>query len=293
MKRVTPQTWAEDLSGPPVLTSSGLGWRSGLLRRWRGVQANISQPPLDHHYLVLHLGGPKRVKRTGMNGTLAVDIGEGGVTIVPAGTRYEWQTEGPIDFAHLYIHPARLNHAISLIAGREGSARCLEEKVGVNDPLLTQLLREMLDELQHRGGEGSPYTDALFDAVLSNLASKHASASVASHAPARHALAPIRLRRVLDHIEGALGHPIDLAGLAKVAGLSRFHFSRAFHNAMGEPPLTYVQRRRLDMAKRLLRGSEMPLAQVAREIGFASASHFSDTFKRHTGLQPSQYRRQL
>ena len=128
--------------------------------------------------------------------------------------------------------------------------------------------------------------------VLANLVTKHSSCGEVV-APARHALAPVRLRRVLDHVEAAIGGAITLGDLAAVAGLSRFHFSRAFHNAMGEPPLAYVGRRRLETAKRLLRSSEAAVGEVARRSGFASASHFSDSFRRHTGMAPSQFRRQL
>ena len=62
---------------------------------------------------------------------------------------------------------------------------------------------------------------------------------------------------------------------------------------MGEPPLAYVGRRRLETAKRLLRNSEIAVGEVARRSGFASPSHFSDSFRRHTGMAPSQFRRQL
>lgn len=292
MRALSPVAWASHLSGPPMLTSDPIGGRSGLIRRWRGTEADMSQPPLDHHYVVLHLGGPKRVTRTGEGVSITREVEEGALTIVPAGTRYEWRTEGPIDFAHLYVHPARLNHAVAMTFDRDAAAVSLRDEVGVSDPLLRETLLAMLDEVERRGAAGRPYMEVLFDAALATLVRRHSSAGEVT-APARHALAPVRLRRVLDFMESALGEPVDLARLAEVAGLSRFHFSRAFRSAMGEPPLAYLTRRRLEGAKRLLRSSDQPLREVARQSGFASPSRFAHRFRRHTGLSPSDYRRHL
>ena len=252
----------------------------------------MSQPPLDHHYVVLHLGGPKRVTRTGGAGDVTREVDEGALTIVPAGTRYEWRTEGPIDFAHLYVHPARLNHAVAMVFDRDAARVALHDEVGLTDPLLSETLRAMLHEVEVNGAAGRPYLEVLFDCALATLVRRHSSAGDVRQ-PARHALAPVRLRRVLDHMEASLAEPVSLASLAEVAGLSRFHFNRAFRAAMGEPPLAYLGRRRLEAAKRLLRTGDQPLRDVASLSGFTSPSRFAEQFRRHTGVTPSDYRRQL
>ena len=292
MRAVTPEAWADRLSGPPLLTSDGFGWRSGLIRRWRGTQAHMSQPPLDHHYVVLHLGGPKRVTRTGAGHSVTRELDAHALTIVPAGTRYEWRTDGPIDFAHLYVHPSRLNHVVAMVFDRDAASVALHDEVGLTDPLLSELLRAMLHEVEAHGPAGRPHLEVLFDCALATLVRRHSSAGEVTQ-PARHALAPVRLRRVLDHMEAALGQPVDLAALAQTAGLSRFHFNRAFRAAMGEPPLAYLGRRRLEAAKRMLRTGENPVREVARLSGFASPSRFAARFRRHTGVTPSEYRRHL
>ena len=288
----TPDLWAAALPQPRVLSSEASGWRAGLVRRWTGGQAHISQPPIDHHYVVLHLGGPKRVTRAGAGRTVHAQVTPGALTLVPAGTRYEWVTEGVIDFAHLYVHPSRLNNLIAAKFDRDPSTVTLDEAVGFEDPLLSRVMLEMLDHVGAGGLGANGYLDALFEAALANLAHRHSSLGKAVR-PARHALAPLRLRRVLEAVEARLSQPLALGELAQVAGLSRFHFSRAFHVAMGEPPLAYVARRRIEVAKRLLRASDAPVAEVARRSGHASSSAFATAFRRGTGLSPSQFRRQL
>lgn len=291
MNPVTPESWARQLSAPPVLDLDHLGCRAGGLRRWRGTAVAMSQPSLDHHYIVLHLGGPKRVTRTGEGRVLAKDVHEGAVTIVPAGTSYEWRTEGPIDFAHLYIHPARLNHAVAALFDGDPTRVTLAARIGANEPLIRQVICAML-AAANDVERGRPYLDALFDVVLAHLVRAH-TVPGSSSTSTLQALAPARLRRVLDFIESELSEPISLQALAGVAGVSRFHFSRAFRETMSQPPLAYVAQRRVEAAKRLLRETELPLGGVARQSGFGSPSHLAVRFRRHTGMTPSQYRWRL
>jgi AraC family transcriptional regulator len=288
-EKLSPRAWGDRLSGPPLLASDADGWRTGVVRRWRGTHPVMSQPPLDHHYVVLHLGGPKVVERRGPEGASRYDVADQSLTIVPAGASFEWSTTGPIDFAHLYVHPARLDRAVARAFDREPSAVRLDCVVGAYDPLLASLILAMLQEVEQPSPWRAPYLDALLETAMVQLARRHSSIAAVGRT-ARHALAPSRLRRVLEHVDAHLDGPISLDMLAGVAGLSRFHFSRAFRNAVGEPPLAYVARRRVEAARALLARTDLSLADVARRTGFGSASWFSTAFRRHTGLQPSAYR---
>ena len=289
---LSPLAWGRRLASPPLMASDAQGWRTSVLRRWRGSSAAMSQPPLDHHYVVLHLGGPKSVERRGAAGVSRFAVAERSLTIVPAGTAFEWNTTGPIDFAHLYVSPARFDRAVAAVFDRDPSVVALEAAVGVDDPLLAELILSMLAEMERHSPWRSPYLDALFDAAVIRLVGRHSTISQGDRT-SRHALAPSRLKRVLDHVDSVLETPISLGDLAVVAGLSRFHFSRAFRSAVGETPLAYVARRRLERAKTLLRRADLSLAEVAKQAGFTSPGYFSTSFKRSTGLQPSAYRQQL
>ncbi len=143
----------------------------------------------------------------------------------------------------------------------------------------------MLRQVGETSTSAHAYLDTLFDLALAHLAHKHSTLGQASRV-ARHALAPVRLRRVIDYVEADIGESISLDDLAQVAGLSRFYFSRAFQTAMGEPPTAYLARRRLELAKRLLRMSDLSHAQIARKSGHGTASQFAATFKRQTGQYP-------
>ena len=282
-----PDLWSSSFSAPPIITSRPS--RSKIhVARWTGTDPSMPQPPLDHHVLVLHLGGDKRVQRSGDGARRVFDVPDGGLTIIPAGCGFDWLTHGPIDFAHLYIPPDRLNRSLTTVFDRDPSAFALHDPVGADDPLLRQLAMAILSEV--RACEAPPaYLDSLFDTLLSTLIQRHSNVREIQGL-AKHALAPVRLRRVLDHIETALYGPLDLDDLAQVAGLSRFHFSRAFRKAVGEPPLAYVARRRLEIAKTMLRTTPLPIAEVAAGAGFNSASYFCVAFQRAFGRSPREYR---
>ena len=77
--------------------------------------------------------------------------------------------------------------------------------------------------------------------------------------------------------------------MAKVAGLSMYHFSRAFHQTEGQTPHACLIGRRLDFALVLLLKTGARVDFVADETGFSSASHFVSTFRRFLGTTPGAF----
>jgi AraC family transcriptional regulator len=77
--------------------------------------------------------------------------------------------------------------------------------------------------------------------------------------------------------------------LAAEAGLSPYHFARAFKRSVGSSPHRYVLRRRIERAKYHLAAGELSLAAVALACGFGSQSHFTARFRATTGLTPRQF----
>jgi AraC-like DNA-binding protein len=99
-----------------------------------------------------------------------------------------------------------------------------------------------------------------------------------------------RLRRVQNYVEAHLSGRLTLTDLASLTGLSIYHFSRSFKQAVGIGPQRYVIRRRLERAKKLMQHSSRPLAWIARQIGFVDQSHLISAFRREIGMTPGRYR---
>ena len=290
--RISPTQWGGSLSGPPDLCSAARGsWSGALLRRWHGTAAQMEQPPLDHHYLVLHLGGPKRVHRHGLHDAAVADAEVGALTLVTAGTSNDWTTEGPIGFAHLYLHPHSIDHVLNEEFDRDSRSVELIDCVARRLPLLSAMMTGMLDQVENPGFSSRLVLDTLLHSLIVRLVSECSTLSEASgFAP--HSMSPRRLRRVLDFIDSSLGTDIDLADLAAVAGSSRFHFCRAFRDATGFPPYRYLIHRRIHAAKDLLLRDELSLEQIAAQCGFHSQSQFAAMFRRVFGTSPARFRRE-
>lgn len=97
------------------------------------------------------------------------------------------------------------------------------------------------------------------------------------------------LLRARDFLHDRFVQPVSLEELAKLAGLSRFHFLKAFTAQFGLPPHTYQINLRIERSLPLLRQG-MSLCRVAETMGFNDQSHFIRHFKRVMGVTPGQYK---
>lgn len=99
-----------------------------------------------------------------------------------------------------------------------------------------------------------------------------------------------RVRRAIEAVAPRLDDPPDLAELAELASLSPRHFSRRFRQDFGCTPHAYLQARRLDAARGLLRDADRRVAGVAEQLGFSSPAAFSRWFTRLAGQSPRTFR---
>ncbi len=104
-------------------------------------------------------------------------------------------------------------------------------------------------------------------------------------------LADPALARALRHIHADVARPWTVAELARSAGMSRAVFAERFTRRVGMPPMQYLLEWRIAIAKDVLRRERTPLAEVAAQIGYQSASAFSTAFSRHAGCSPSAFAR--
>jgi AraC-like DNA-binding protein len=110
-------------------------------------------------------------------------------------------------------------------------------------------------------------------------------------APAPQPSDRVRIMRVLRYLEDASGDCTHtLAHLAAVAGLSRYHFLRTFKNVVGVTPHQWLLRTRLRDAAEQLRATNLPITQIALNVGFEDLSNFIRSFRAEFGVSPRRYR---
>ena len=152
----------------------------------------------------------------------------------------------------------------------------------IADAALAARVRQLLAELSRRR---SPLAlEALAIDVIHRLWTR---ASRAEATPSPHVRAA-GLERARDRIDATAGDSVTLATLAAEAGLSRYHFIRAFTSRFGRTPYAYFLEQRVHRARRLLDAGGRPI-EVAMSCGFADQSHLTRHFKRVVGVTPGEY----
>jgi transcriptional regulator GlxA family with amidase domain len=114
------------------------------------------------------------------------------------------------------------------------------------------------------------------------------SATLAAQQPAREPLREVQ-RLVMEDVAG--DHSVEV--MAERAHMSPRHFARAFRAETGLTPARYVERVRLEAARRLLEDSTDPIAAVATACGFGTAETMRRAFLRTLGVGPAEYRRRF
>jgi AraC-like DNA-binding protein len=98
--------------------------------------------------------------------------------------------------------------------------------------------------------------------------------------------------RALAAIHGDPAQAFTVAGLAKHASVSRSVFAARFSQLLGEAPLAYVARWRIQLGARLLETTNDSVLQIAMKVGYESEAAFNRAFKREFELPPARYRRE-
>jgi AraC family transcriptional regulator len=108
----------------------------------------------------------------------------------------------------------------------------------------------------------------------------------------RGGLTARQLRRVEEFVDAQISNDITISNLGAVAGLSPFHFIRAFKESVGVSPYQYVLWVRVNRAKELLSKQELAVVDVAHAVGFSDATQLNRVFQKFIGVTPRAYRRE-
>ena len=287
---VSPREWVRLLGGhdlAPVTLLPGEPVDVALYR-FGDLPERVALPALDAHYISFTVRGALVIERDLGRVADRARFRPGMSLILPAEQDNTWRWDAATDELHLYVEPQWLAE----MAGRVG--RIAPEPVArfaFEDRLLRSLAQALLEERRSGGFGGTLFRQALSETIALHLLRTSCSLPDAGQVGAR--LAPAALRRVRELVEAELDRDLSLDDLAAAAGLSRAHFSRAFRSTTGQTPYGYLRARRVERARVLLHGTDLPAAAIAVQVGFSSPSHLGRIFRSLTGVTPGGYRRQL
>jgi AraC-like DNA-binding protein len=161
--------------------------------------------------------------------------------------------------------------------------------VARGEPRLAQLLHLVGDETRQARPGRELVLERLLEVLL--IEALRCGTDTASVPSVARGLSDDRLVAALRALHARPAQGWTVADLAAEAAMSRSAFFARFSRIVGLPPMEYLLAWRMALAKRLLRTRELPIAQIAAQIGYGSASTFSTAFTRHVGMPPMRYAR--
>jgi AraC family transcriptional regulator len=261
---------------------------SGAVAYWKhDALHDVVEPMADHVVMTYPAGSQRLERRTGK--TVAIATARPGVvTIIPAGSTSRWDIHQSMHVVQLYLPHATLER---VARDADMAAPCeLLARTGHADPISSRLLLSAADALEGSAALDTLFRQQLTDLLATRLLAAHAD-SAAAMPPSVGGLSPTALRRAIERLRSDIDTDVSLAALASDAGLSRFHFCRAFRESTGLSPHAWLRQHRLDQAMNMLRDADTSVVSVAAALGYASQTAFAAAFKKLTGETPSDWRR--
>jgi AraC family transcriptional regulator len=266
-----------------ALDSSGGG-----IAHWKHEPLHDVVEPMAHHVIMAYNGSIQRMERRSGRSVATGTFRPGVVIIIPEGSSSRWDIPKPVDVVQLYLPHATLQR----VADEADTAAPIDllERTAHPDSITSRLLLSAADVL-----EGSAALDTLFRQQLTNLLATRLlaahSGSSTTFQPTLGGLSPNVLRRAIERLRSDSDADVSLAALASDAGLSRFHFCRAFKESTGLSPHAWLRQHRLEQAMNMLRDTDVSVVSVAAALGYASQTAFAAAFRKLTGETPSDWRR--
>jgi AraC family transcriptional regulator len=157
------------------------------------------------------------------------------------------------------------------------------------EPRLSAMVTAVHAEMVAGFPSGRLFLDSVEQAMAVTLVNGHA----VKHRPVqiyRGGLGSARLRRIKELVHAKMEADLSLDEMAQAVGLSTAHFARMFRKSTGQTPHQFVLRLKLERAKRMLRGPDARVLDVAVACGFKTQQHFAQVFRDIWGVSPTEYR---
>ena len=269
----------------PSSSSARLGWQGVRICNWASRVEAYRLPTVPELIVALHSGGDA-VDRHDARAATVGRSWPGLGTVRPPGISDSYRPRGPFSCTTAHLSVSRIQ-VVAEAVGRATALADVSYRFGIDDPLLNSILTSLAREIESPAQFGTLLAEHLVDALIIHVLR---GGRQTRPAPTAGRLSDAVLARVREKIEALLAFPVSVQDLASEAGLSQFHFSRAFRNTTGRSPYQYLTERRIERARTLLLHGCQPLSRIAVECGFASQQHFSTVFRRHVGNSPAAYR---
>jgi len=267
-----------------ALDSSGAG-----IAHWRHEPLHDVVEPMSHHVIMAYNGTMQRMERRTGRSVAVGTFRRGVVIIIPEGSSSRWDIPKPVDVVQLYLPDATLKRIAD--EARIKSTDLLE-RTAHPDPITSRLLLSAVDVDQGNGSLDALFRHQMTDLLATRILAAH-TGSPATIQRTVGGLSPKRLLRAIERLRSDTDADLSLDALASDAGLSRFHFCRAFKESTGLSPVAWLRQYRHEQAMNMLRDSNESIVSIAAALGYSSQTAFGAAFRKLAGETPSDWRRRM
>jgi AraC family transcriptional regulator len=271
-----------------TLVSPQNRWSCVAASRFRMGRVDISLPALQAPTFGVNYGPDMRLERT-LQGRRVNGRGFAGhLSILPPDAETRWVFDVPGDVALVFLNRQLFDQAVEEGVDRDPAHVEVVPRFVIRDLVLERIAHRLLKEISEPSASRL-LTEELAQELASYLICTHSNLEHLHRDNRMHSMAPSKLKRAEEFILSNLQIEMSLQDIAGAAGMSLFHFAKAFKRATGRTPHQFVTDQRLLLARSLLHNGSLPIGQIARAVGL-SHSHFTAVFTRQMGMTPSKFR---
>lgn len=258
---------------------------------WPSVSIELYRfPPMYHpphassqHQLIFNCGPSVLLSCKTEKGWEKIPCCNGSIlSLSSPGTVFETQWENELHALYLSFDSVLIDQLT------ETENFSFKEQKNFYDPLLADSLFKIGQEITNGHIVEKAYLQSLVLSCFIHLASAYAANGKKVFTLKGKLSAP-QLKDVIDYTRSSIHANISLTQLASCANLSPFHFARLFRQTAGVSPYQFVLQMKIEYAKKLIKQHSRSISDVAYVLNFTDQAHFSNTFKKVTGICPRQF----
>ncbi|MGW5702419.1 helix-turn-helix domain-containing protein [Amycolatopsis japonica] len=261
------------------------GWESLLVQRFDHVPVaeDLRLPAVADLHLILPLSGRAVMETRGEGRWNRHEWGPGRLELAVPGkpSRRRYRGDEAMRSLQVHIPGTTVESVAARLGGRAVDHEAMAASVAEGDPLLDELVRAVGNARE----DDDLYAESAAAFLTVHLLTRHARKTAPSAGREDD-----RVRAAVAMMRDRLADPLSVAEIAGEVHLSVYHFIRVFKEKTGETPHRFLGGLRIEEARRLLRGTDLPIAAIAGRCGFATPGALSAAFLKHTGARPSEYR---
>src|SRR5580698_8542826 len=244
--------------GKLMLDSATVGKADFRLRLFRYGPSDIWAPPTENYLIVLYRNGTTSMSRRVAGTWKQEHVGRGVTTLLTRAEASHWRWSQDIDVAHLYISPVLMATTASDAFDRDAQSVELHDLLRVEDPILTWIGDQMVQEVAAGGPGGRLCYDAMSLQASVHILRKYAALHFKAPCAQGH-FRPAHIRLIEEYIDQNTSRNITLDELATVGNCTPIQFARKFRAHYGMRPHAFVLKQKVEKACLHLRKDNLAL----------------------------------